>query len=629
MKKIYILISILFVVILSACQADEDKIAQQTGYLRLNIEQSNSVETKTEETYNPKMFSVKILDEQGQQCGSVIEDVSAMEAKEIPLNVGSYTVQVYSANYDEESGFGKAYYSGSTKVTIEAGQTTQASVTCTLANVMVTVKFSDEFKNQFQGRDFTVQVGSQTQDAFTPLNFNLTTEGEKGYIPVGAFQTTISIPKPEGQSGNYTMTNKFDEVKAKQHYAITYKLQEEGKGDFTVKYDPSTNSYNYDFYLTTTPSNQATMTANAWSRFAYLKAENVTAESGTDISTLKFQYKLETAGDEAWADLVTEKKGETGHETYEAKVIGLTANMTYHYRLVNADGAFETTAKFITETETPLPNGNFNDWWRQEDKNDSPWYAIASGEATSFDSEKMLFSFWDSGNGGTVMMNKNPTSPEETDVHTQGGKSAKLQSQFVGLLGVGKFAAGNIYTGHFCSANTNTYQAKINFGQPFTSRPIQLKGWFKYNRGTDVNYPKGENEYKTLLQQAGGDLCGIYIALTDNEGFDFEGHRYAYEINGDLSGDDPDNFKYKSAIDFSENNKHIIAYGTISDEEAKGSGSWQEFTIDLKYRDLTRKPKYIIVVASASKYGDYFTGSTGSLMYVDDFELIYDGEPTL
>ena len=96
-----------------------------------------------------------------------------------------------------------------------------------------------------------------------------------------------------------------------------------------------------------------------------------------------------------------------------------------------------------------------------------------------------------------------------------------------------------------------------------------------------------------------------------------------------MSGDDPANFKYKNAIDFSEANKDIIAYGSITDEEAKGTGAWQQFTIDLQYRDLTRTPKYIIVVASASKYGDYFTGSTNSVMYVDDLELIYGDTPVM
>lgn len=107
------------------------------------------------------------------------------------------------------------------------------------------------------------------------------------------------------------------------------------------------------------------------------------------------------------------------------------------------------------------------------------------------------------------------------------------------------------------------------------------------------------------------------------------GQKYAFEIDNTLSADDPENFRYKNTIDFSESNPNIIAYGCISETEAKGTGSWQEFTIDLKYRSLTRVPKYIIVVASASKYGDFFTGSKSSVMYVDDFELVYDGEPSV
>ena len=46
--------------------------------------------------------------------------------------------------------------------------------------------------------------------------------------------------------------------------------------------------------------------------------------------------------------------------------------------------------------------------------------------------------------------------------------------------------------------------------------------------------------------------------------------------------------------------------------DESGNVVWKQFTIDLKYRDLTRKPKYIIVVASASKYGDFFTGQRRS-----------------
>lgn len=53
----------------------------------------------------------------------------------------------------------------------------------------------------------------------------------------------------------------------------------------------------------------------------------------------------------------------------------------------------------------------------------------------------------------------------------------------------------------------------------------------------------------------------------------------------------------------------------------------KKFTIDLVYKDLEKKPTHIIVVFSSSKYGDYFTGSTSSLLYLDDLELIYGDSP--
>ncbi len=640
MKHIYNILSILCALCLFACTAEDETLnGGGVGYLRLTVGGSNETTTKAAtlpEGYTGLQIAVEIVDAEGETIEKT-DDWEEWKGKSIQLKAGNYTIKAHSYGFDgQQSAMAAPYYYGSKAITIEGGKELNETVTCKLANVKMSVKVSDNIKANF--KSFAVSVEPKTAGACDPLTFNIdlskSTISDTAYFPA----TDLIV--------NYSATNKSNKensakkeltgVKGNDHYILNFTLAESVDVDdpVSVVVDPTMQTYTYTFKVSTTPTNNATVSANAWAKIAYLTAKDVTATSGTDISTLKFQYKLKTAGDDAWTDVTTEKKGETGSETYESKIIGLTANTTYQYRFVNANESFKTSAsEFTTETEAVLPNSNFNQWWRKEEKNNSPWYAIASSEATSFDSKGMLFSFWDSGNGGTApLMEANPTSPGKgtEEVHTPSEQSAKLQSQFVGFLSFGKFAAGNIFTGHFCSANTSTYQARINFGQPFTSRPTQLKGWFKYNRGTDIDYPKKENnEYKTLLQQAGGDLCGIYIALVDNEGFDFEGHRYAYEINGDLSGDDPANFKYKNAIDFSENNKNIIAYGTISEEEAKGTGEWQEFTINLKYRDLTRQPKYIIVVASASKYGDYFTGSTGSLMYVDDFELVYDGEPAM
>ena len=69
------------------------------------------------------------------------------------------------------------------------------------------------------------------------------------------------------------------------------------------------------------------------------------------------------------------------------------------------------------------------------------------------------------------------------------------------------------------------------------------------------------------------------------------------------------------------NDAGIIAYGSLDFSKTEG---YIEFTIPLTYRSTTRQPKYIVIAAAASKYGDYFTGSTSSVMYVDEFSLVYD-----
>ena len=86
-----------------------------------------------------------------------------------------------------------------------------------------------------------------------------------------------------------------------------------------------------------------------------------------------------------------------------------------------------------------------------------------------------------------------------------------------------------------------------------------------------------------------------------------------------------DNTQVSTFFDF-ENDPNIIAYGSLPDSEAVSTnGEWKEFNVELTYKDKTPLDQYyLIIVCSSSKYGDYFTGSTGSTMYIDDMELVYD-----
>ena len=71
----------------------------------------------------------------------------------------------------------------------------------------------------------------------------------------------------------------------------------------------------------------------------------------------------------------------------------------------------------------------------------------------------------------------------------------------------------------------------------------------------------------------------------------------------------------------------MVAYGALPDSECGNTTDWKQFTINLVYRSLTRKPTHIIIVLSSSKHGDYFTGGNGSLLYLDDLELVYGDNP--
>ena len=173
------------------------------------------------------------------------------------------------------------------------------------------------------------------------------------------------------------------------------------------------------------------------------------------------------------------------------------------------------------------------------------------------------------------------------------GKAAKLASTSI----VGVFAAGNIYTGKY--VKTAGVGAQLDFGIPFASRPTSVKGYYNYSSGI---IDKVKDKYAHIKGQQ--DTCHIYALLADWDA--------PFEIN-----------TTKEIFLDIKNDKNIIAYGDLQDGAGTG-GQYKEFEIKFNYRDLSRKPKYILIVAAASKYGDYFSGSTSSVLYVDEFSLSYD-----
>lgn len=620
---------ILFLCISSffSCQDEGNGMKEKgVGYLTLNVGTSSATNTRAT-VYNPKQIAVQIINLETEKVEEETDDWETWEGEKFALEAGKYAIVASSAGFDGSSPeFEKPYYEGADTVDITPNTSQTAEITCRLANVKLTVDFSFFKENEFKAASVEVKAGSSS------LTFSLgsPSETKAGYFPVKPLTANLTVTNKNGVV--HTLKTPIEDAKARDHIILKYKSgdAEQGSSGINVTIDESTKTYTYEITvnLKEVAAGLDATSVNAWAKFAYLEGTATVKGMELDNSLVKLQYKEADASNWISLDAVVEE------DVYKATATALTPATSYQYRMYYQNGETEfvsDTIAFTTEKAEELYNGSFDIWSYGTGDYAKTWFAEEASKAG------LGTSIWDSGNIGTstymtsLVGVHNPTSPEETEIHSKGGKAAKLASQFVGFMGMGKFAAGNIYTGNYCETFANPMGARIRFGQEFTSRPTQLKGWYKYNRGTNID-EDNDATYADILKDAGGDLCSVYIALVDNEGLAADGvyPAAAFEIDNRLNADEPSNFKYKNTIDFSESNTSIIAYGELSAEEAKGTnGQWKEFTIDLEYRDLTRVPKYIIVVASASKYGDFFTGSTSSVMYIDDFELVYGGKPTV
>lgn len=263
----------------------------------------------------------------------------------------------------------------------------------------------------------------------------------------------------------------------------------------------------------------------------------------------------------------------------------------YEYQAI-ADGYTpEESLYFTTEGIFTIPNASMEEW-SDYSANTKVLLPGLGGERT----------FWDSGNHGSATMSVTLTQKSEEMKHSGEG-SARLRSQFVGLGGLaGKFAAGNIFAGEYYK--TNGTNGEIYFGREYNgSHPTSMKVYVNYRPGVaDKNGSKNGK-----LKQGELDKGQIYVGLTTEK------------IHIDT--------RYPATMLWNPEASEVLAYGEMLFEDNYGlDGQLQEVTIPFIYKNeaKTRKPLYLVIVCTASYYGDYFDGGEGSTMYVDDFELVYE-----
>lgn len=329
----------------------------------------------------------------------------------------------------------------------------------------------------------------------------------------------------------------------------------------------------WTIYAQRTAQVVSTSSVDAWSMVVWAYGQGpVSADN-------YFEYK--EAGDSEWTEVartdITQKDG-----AFSCCIKHLKPLTQYTVRTRSGENV-GNEVNVTTQATEILPNGNFDEWWLNG-KIWCPW----SENGTQF---------WDTGNTGAATLGESNVQPSDHVPAGLTGQSAQLKTEFKGIGVVGKLAAGSVYTGTY--KRTDGTNGVLDFGRQWTVRPTKLRGYYQYTSGV---IDKASSECNYLMGRP--DTCSIYIALTD--------WTAPYEIRT----------KPSDRQIFNKNANYIIGYGEL--ERGSSMSGYEEFEIEINYKSTSKAPSYLMVTCASSKYGDFFTGSTSSVLYVDQLSLEYD-----
>ncbi|MGN0237109.1 MAG: DUF4493 domain-containing protein [Lepagella sp.] len=231
------LVGALFALLGLASCSDEAPWADSstTGGINLNFSSDPRVmrQTRADDSVSPVVpsgdfFAVNLV----KADGSFSRSWSSVEAfnREDAFPIGDYTLTATYGDIDTE-GFQNPYYKGSTDVHVSPGALAEAQVVATLANAMVSIRYTPAFVENFpshsaavqsEGHDWVVFSQNEERPAYvapSEIKINLTltnTEGKQVTIQPASFTAqarhhyvvTIGV---DGTSGNLALDVQFDD----------------------------------------------------------------------------------------------------------------------------------------------------------------------------------------------------------------------------------------------------------------------------------------------------------------------------------------------------------------------------------------------------------------------------------
>lgn len=148
------------------------------------------------------------------------------------LHNGTFTATVSAGDIAEE-GYDKATFAGSAEFVVEPRKNTEVEVTATIANALVKVEVTDNFKMYFEGGHtlkLTTAAGNE---------FDVTEQTEPLFIAPESFTVSGTAVKQPNQSGTEGTTvtlpeYKNSEAKAQTLYTVKLDVENAGSAQLTI-----------------------------------------------------------------------------------------------------------------------------------------------------------------------------------------------------------------------------------------------------------------------------------------------------------------------------------------------------------------------------------------------------------
>ena len=288
---------------------------------------------------------------------------------------------------------------------------------------------------------------------------------------------------------------------------------------------------------------------------------------------------------------------------------GKSYDFTHGYKVtLTSDGGERT---YTVKAGYQYPGSDFNHWVKDafNNKND--------------------INGWDNGNNDAISSTKTLTVNENEEV-------IKMESINASILGIGRFASGNMFIGYFNPKGVGTLKLTgyddgnelIDFGRPFYGRPKFVE--------FDVKY-EGKK-----------DSCDLYVILENRSRTSNEGknqYRTSSDVNTMVasawyrattveSEDDPD---VVSITDAKRSGYKTIRLALKYGEPLEGSPIFNSSVFNSKLKNSaginnsmvrTDSPDdfavtHIRVVVASSALGNVYKGTVGATLWVDEMRLFY------